>query len=276
MKKIHPADAADRAAIATATSFIATIFIGTGMFAKKEAATLEAARGEETALNAKFGNQTGRRALVYAILPSGAQVVVPKDYAATAINPSQPTTEQEPAMPTKSFPKRFNAQRFARSQLKNPKAEEGREFTTSKNAKGEWVVSIGVDQLANTAAGKANRETWNAIETIKRAAQKGKTPAQAKPEKSAKTAKAPKADKPAPGKRAAIEEAAKAGKLPPEPDFSAPTHARYRGKLAEVIKLAKAGDVKGLKAFQINPISTSPKAIDRYRNLAVIAIEARA
>lgn len=70
--------------------------------------------------------------------------------------------------------------------------------------------------------------------------------------------------------------AAQAGKLPAEPDFSAETHKRFRPKLAEVVALAKAGDVAGLRAFDIKPISTSPKAIDRYRNLAVIALEARA
>jgi hypothetical protein len=37
----------------------------------------------------------------------------------------------------------------------------------------------------------------------------------------------------------------------------------------------KADDVRKLKAFEINPVS-SPKAIDRYRNLAVIALAAKA
>lgn len=68
---------------------------------------------------------------------------------------------------------------------------------------------------------------------------------------------------------------AQAGKMPAAPDFSAETHARYRDKLAEVVKMAKAGDVKGLRAFSIKPISSSPIAIDRYRRLAIIAIEAK-
>jgi hypothetical protein len=66
-----------------------------------------------------------------------------------------------------------------------------------------------------------------------------------------------------------------AGKLPPIPDFCAKTHERFRGKLAEVIALVKAGDAKALKAYKINPISSSPKAIDRYRALAITALEAR-
>lgn len=68
---------------------------------------------------------------------------------------------------------------------------------------------------------------------------------------------------------------AKAGSIPPAPDFSAETHARYRPVLDEVVKAAKAGDVKALKAIKINPISSSPKAVDRYRGLCVMAINAK-
>lgn len=65
------------------------------------------------------------------------------------------------------------------------------------------------------------------------------------------------------------------GVLPAAPDFSEPTHARFRAKLAKLMALAEAGDVESLKAIEINPVSTSPKAIVRYRDLAVIALEAR-
>jgi hypothetical protein len=34
----------------------------------------------------------------------------------------------------------------------------------------------------------------------------------------------------------------------------------------------QAGDVVGLEAFRITPNCTSPKAMDRYRNLCVIAL----
>jgi hypothetical protein len=77
------------------------------------------------------------------------------------------------------------------------------------------------------------------------------------------------------GKRKAIIEQAHAGALPAAPDFSKPTHARFRAKLARLVALAEAGDVEGLKAIDINPVSTSPKAMARYRDLAVVAIEAR-
>ncbi|MCF6110809.1 hypothetical protein [Mesorhizobium muleiense] len=101
-----------------------------------------------------------------------------------------------------------------------------------------------------------------------------------KPHKAPKAPKAPtaakaaKADKPA-GKRAEILANAEAGTLPAKPDFSAATHARFRKKLDEIIALVEAGDIKALMAYPINPISSSPKAMDRYRNLAVTALEAQ-
>lgn len=72
-----------------------------------------------------------------------------------------------------------------------------------------------------------------------------------------------------------IEAKARQGELPPPPDFSAPTHARFRAKLAALIELAGKADATGLRAISINPVSSSPKALARYRDLAVLAIEAR-
>lgn len=64
--------------------------------------------------------------------------------------------------------------------------------------------------------------------------------------------------------------------MPLPPDFSAETHKRFRGKLAELVRLAADGDIAGLRDYPINPVSSSPKALDRYRNAAVAALEARA
>jgi hypothetical protein len=72
-----------------------------------------------------------------------------------------------------------------------------------------------------------------------------------------------------------LEAKARQGELPPPPDFSAPTHARFRNKLEGLIALAGRGDAEALKAVAINPVSSSPKALARYRDLCVIALEAR-
>ena len=77
------------------------------------------------------------------------------------------------------------------------------------------------------------------------------------------------------GKRQAVVDHAQTGALPHAPDFSKPTHARFRAKLAQIVALAEAGDIAALQAFEINPVSSSPKAMARYRDLCVIAITAR-
>ena len=77
------------------------------------------------------------------------------------------------------------------------------------------------------------------------------------------------------GKRQAIIIQAQTGALPEAPDFSKRTHARFRVKLAQIVALADAGDILALQAFEINPVSSSPKAMARYRDLCVIAITAR-
>jgi hypothetical protein len=207
-KSLHPADAADRAAIPSATSFIASLFLGTGQFAKSEAKTIKAARAEAEHLAAYYRN--GRKALVYAILPNGRQVLVPSDY-----EPNAQPTEDTMAAKSKATAKKTKTQRAAKP-------------AASKKTKTKPVIES---------------EQTAAVRPL--------------------------------GKRAAIEAAARDGKLPEPPDFSAETHKRFRNKLASVVDLAKAGDLKGLHAFEINPVNSSPKAIARYRDLCVIALEAQ-
>lgn len=138
----------------------------------------------------------------------------------------------------------------------------------------------------NAAASTEKATTAKAKPAKAPKAAKVAKPAAAKPAaKDAKAIKAPKAKIVAkaaePAKAAAIPAKAKVnppvtGKLPEPPDFSAKTHERFRGKLAKLVEMAVAGDIAGLKAMQINPCSTSPKALDRYRNRCVEALEARA
>jgi hypothetical protein len=114
-------------------------------------------------------------------------------------------------------------------------------------------------------AKKAAKKAAAKKPAAKKAAKIGK-PTNGKPAKAAKAL----------GKRAAIIDAAKAGKMPAAPDFSAATHTRFRPKLEEVVALAKAGDLKGLKAYKYEGfLSSSPKAIMRYRDLCIMALEAK-
>ena len=123
------------------------------------------------------------------------------------------------------------------------------------------------EAAANLRKAKANGKEAKA--TKKAAA---KEPKEAKVPKEAKAPKeGPKTERHS-NRWSEGEEAAAHGKLPHPPDFSAKTHERFRTKLDHVVKLAKAGDIKGLKGVQINPISSSPKALDRYRNLCITAL----
>jgi hypothetical protein len=107
---------------------------------------------------------------------------------------------------------------------------------------------------------------------IRAAAAKAVKPAKSvKPTKTAKPTKL--AAKPT-SKRAAVLADAQGGKLPSPPDFSAPTHARYRDTLGELVALAKAGNIEVLKRLEFKTYSSSPKAMAKYRDLAVIALEA--
>ena len=63
--------------------------------------------------------------------------------------------------------------------------------------------------------------------------------------------------------------------------FSAETHKRFGNKLQNVIDLAKAEDLKALRAFEINPVGSSPQpprlsAHHRLRSieLCLIAVDA--
>jgi hypothetical protein len=78
----------------------------------------------------------------------------------------------------------------------------------------------------------------------------------------------PRADK--------LMEQAKLGILPPAPDFTAPTHKPWRKKLTDLQELVASKNLTALREYKINPISTSPKALNKYRNCAVVALEVAA
>jgi hypothetical protein len=79
------------------------------------------------------------------------------------------------------------------------------------------------------------------------------------------------------GKRAAMLASAQAGKLPAPPDFTAETHKRFRAKLAEVVALVEAGEAEALAAWNwLGFMGSSMRAVMRYRDLALAALEARA
>jgi hypothetical protein len=130
--------------------------------------------------------------------------------------------------------------------------------------------------LASAAEAPAPKLPRAILAGAKREAAKAAKPAKApKAAAEPKAPKAPNADKPL-GIRAQREADALAGILPTPPDFSAPTHKPYRARLDALVALVQAGDIKGLHDVEmIPPRSTSPKALHRYRDLALMAFCAR-
>lgn len=159
------------------------------------------------------------------------------------------------------------------------------EMGTTPSGKKAIIYAVGADKMAvdvPTAAIAQAREGGGNIEIATAppaAAQEARKPRKAvdsgERAKHATAPRVPASGRPV-GRRAEIAASAAKGVLPPVPNFTVPTHKPHRKRLEAVVALVDAGDVEGLKAFAINPVSSSPKAIDKYRNLAVIALEARA
>lgn len=177
---------------------------------------------------------------------------------------------------TETYSAKSAAVRAARKAL-GADARPGHEFTTTE-ADGRWSwekkptqTDPGAPPSEQQAPSPANAASAPA-ESFPAPAGDVKRKASEKARAGAPAPAVPRVNK----KARAAEEAAARGELPTAPDFSAETHKRFRPKLAELEALVAAGDIAGLKAFPINPISTSPKALNRFRNLAVTALEAKA
>ncbi|MGE0753327.1 MAG: hypothetical protein AB7K64_22360 [Variibacter sp.] len=241
VQKPHPADVANASIVAAAVRFEIALFLGVGRYATEAAETLDEARGKAARLVEMHPN--GRRPLIYGVTADGRSGLVTDAFI--------PKPKEDPM---KTYTKKSNAQRAAKAAGHKP---DDVEIIKTK------------DGYAYRLKGATPAEESATAAKAKAAPAKGRKGRKAagKPEKAA--------TRPL-GKRAAIEATAREGKLPEPPDFSAETHKRFRNKLASVVELAKAGDLKGLRKFEVNPVSSSPKAIARYRDLCVIALEAQA
>ncbi len=264
--KLHPADIADRQRITTATHFNVHLRRGPTEKINEEAPTLAEAIKIADRISAKNGS---RPAMIYAITPDKMTVFVPKDLVDAARGDEamkEPLSNNQIAQLTAILTgggfKRANSKEAAQSRFVSVAIEKG--ISADKAADllaGPFSFSEHI--LREHIAGRPMT-----IEEVVAERQPAEADAGATPEAATEEAK-PRAG----GKRAAILEAARAGTMPEAPDFSAATHARFRDKLAKLVAMAKAGDLDGLRAVTINPVSSSPKAMKRYRDLCVIALE---
>jgi hypothetical protein len=132
-----------------------------------------------------------------------------------------------------------------------PNAKEGIDFAVKKTTRGEWH--------------------WGPVRQARQAPRKA---AKADPALKARKAAALSASPSA--KHAAARIAAERGEIPAAPDFSADTHKSWRKALDQIVALVKTSDIAGLEANTIQPASSSRVALCRYRDLAIIALKARA
>lgn len=216
-------------------------------------------------------------------------------------------------METKTYTNKSNAIRAARAALttKHPGGPlSGVHFNVRQLNDEEWVWDeVNVDTGEVTAgsgevpppppslpevtpepserelAAKAQRQAAKAAKVKAAPAGKAKPPldpaftAAAKPSRQRQADSKPAPAAKAPGaKHAAALEAAKAGTMPEAPVFGSASGAPYQRRLDKIVAAANAGDVAALKAFNISDqvVNTRIQQMARYRDLVVVALEAKA
>lgn len=201
----------------------------------------------------------------------GRKLTKPKDL-------NTPTKSEDPA--TKALRKELaevdakkRAERFARLKALRTDKQYARDMLRAVSAGQQAHNPEGETTMKSATESKTGKADQVKALREKRANTKGA----AKKGKSKKAATAKARTPAAAGDRSrydwkGAEEKALAGTIPPKPDFSAPTHARFLPIMEEIAKACSAKDLKALKAIQISPISSTPKAMDRYRGLCVKAL----
>lgn len=256
--KLHPTDIRDQEWIARAAHF--TAFCQRGPRDRRRSQHDTQAEAEEAGrvLSADMG---GKPALVYAVTPEGRSAFIRAVTAADAPKEGADMTPEDPQTADALFaappdPLMVDGVRYPNK----TRAAEARRLVAAKMA-------------VPTALTKPTR---------KRAAPKGQHPAikAVTFTPTGKTAEElaviqARTDTTI-GKRAKAVADAQQGIVPTPPDFTADTHRRYRAQRLHIIALVDARDVGALRAEAIKTTGSSGKALDRYRQLAIVALEAGA
>lgn len=289
-RKPHAVDHRDAALIANAHHFNAMAFIGRGQYDRiDDLPTLEAAKQAAAQIEAR---NPGRRAMIYGVSAEGRSAIVTPDLEMLIM---------ETSVIGKSYTAKSAAIRaLKRSGLEPDQAEvrmEGKAWVirhpstpamtdapraappaaAKEPGKRKSVLRGQEDARAQAAAAKPQPKA----RALPQPGPSARLGPKARPAQQAKAARPATEPKPAKPRRNAAYEAALAdaqkGKLPAAPDFSAATHAPYRGKLARVTELANAGDAAALQAETASwkPYNSSMIPLLRYRDLCVAALAAQ-
>lgn len=303
-KAPHATDIRDAQWIRTATHFNAMAFIGRGVFDREDDFP-SLAEAKAAALRIEARNP-GRSAMIYAVTAEGRSCLVTAQLEELIM-------EFETIIGKSYTAKSAAIRALKRSGMEPDQAEvraEGNAWTIrrpndpplahlvtyAKPAKAEprrkSVLRAQEDAREQAGAAKAQAAASKraAKATAKPAAKPAPAPRRKSDENQPKTRarydrstgaapKAAPASAPKRGAKAYAEalEAARSGKLPAAPDFSAETHKPYRAKLARVSELAKAGDLKALRAetAEWKPYNSSMAPLIRYRDLCIEALAAK-
>lgn len=305
-KPVHPIDQEVADAIATAESFIVSLFLG-GLHEAHPFKSFEKAVQAAALLPTARGSS--RRAIVYGITADGRSVMIPPKFF-------PPDTTQKPMetdMSLVEMAKTLAAPQSAvmadakgtKPPTKSEKAAAAVVVATSKPTDNKAELRKIADAAATVKKPTVVPPAWLVADPKKDGIpvelqvqnRKPLTAAQQKKMDDMAKAKAAKdaEKKAAPAKKAAAAakpprkgkngktrydweaaaENAKKGILPPTPDFSANTHKCYRPHLADAVKAAKDGNIAALKKVPVTRDDGSPKIIGRYRDLCIIAIKAK-
>lgn len=265
-KKPHPRDVKDRAdalaAVATATAF--TVFYRQGPASKHVERVASFADAVAVYRQLLAGAQFGRKPMIYAHPTEHEQVLIPADLIETQQEPTMTKLSDDlaarlagKAAPAPVAAKAAKAKAPAKAAAKKADART----PVEKALAGEMPPEPTPTKVARQPAAKP--------------AKAAKAEAPAKPAASPKPAQEVKPLPKASAKVQAILDAAAKGVMPATPDFSKTTHAGHRKHLANVVALAKAGDVAGLEAYFINPRGSSSILLARYRLGCVLALKAK-
>ena len=148
-KKVHPADAANLAAVATAKSFTVDIFHD-GEHQKQEGLpSIAAARTQGALMRSELG--ASRDFIVYAVLEDGRSFPVPRDYQVPATQETTMQPKTKTAAPAK--PK-------ASTERRKPGTRKGAPAKAAK-ANGKSKTDIALEMLTKGATRKAIAEATN-------------------------------------------------------------------------------------------------------------------